>query len=241
MTGEGGIGKTRLIAEVGPRRRRASPSSTGAATRTSCSRSAPGSRCSAGALARVADEELAALLGEEGPDLARLLPELRGRVPGLAAPAASDPESELRHLYTAVVALVRRLARRRPLLAIIDDLHWADRSSLLLGRHLVRTLGVGPALLLGTYRDTELSEHHPLLEVLADLERDGRCRASRCAGSTPARWRSWPTPRGMASIRDGRRRSARRPHGNPFFVKQLVRHLDESGIRAIRSAPGCAT
>ena len=143
VTGEGGIGKTRLIAEV------ANGAGDFAVLYGRCDEDqlfpfGPWIEMLGGALARVADAELPALLGAEGPELARLLPELRGRVPGLAAPGPSDPDSELRHLYTAVVALVRRLARRRPLLAIIDDLHWADRSSLLLGRHLVRTSGARP-------------------------------------------------------------------------------------------------
>ena len=180
-----------------------------------------------GALARVADAELPALLGAEGPELARLLPELRGRVPGLAAPGPSDPESELRHLYTAVVALVQRLARRRPLLAIIDDLHWADRSSLLLGRHLVRTLGrSAPRCCSAPTATPSSTSDHPLPQILADLERDRPLPriplrgldASEVAELTGAGHRTPPV-----GLRE-------ETHGNPFFVEQLVRHRDESGI-----------
>ena len=104
VTGEGGIGKTRLIAEV------ANAAGDFAVLYGRCDEDqlfpfGPWIEMLGGALARVADAELPALLGAEGPELARLLPELRGRVPGLAAPGPSDPESELRHLYTAVVAM----------------------------------------------------------------------------------------------------------------------------------------
>ena len=152
-------------------------------------------------------------------------------MPGLAAPGPSDPESELRHLYTAVVALVQRLARRRPLLAIIDDLHWADRSSLLLGRHLVRTSGLGPALLLGTYRDTELDEDHPLPEILADLERDRPLPRIPLRGLDAAEVAEL-----TGAAPDAARELREETHGNPFFVEQLVRHRDESGIGRQRRA-----
>ena len=224
VTGEGGIGKTRLIAEV------ANAAGDFAVLYGRCDEDqlfpfGPWIEMLGGALARVADAELPALLGAEGPELARLLPELRGRVPGLAAPGPSDPESELRHLYTAVVALVQRLARRRPVLAIIDDLHWADRSSLLLGRHLVRTSGLGPALLLGAYRDTELDEDHPLPPILADLERDRPLPRIPLRGLDASEVAEL-----TGAAPDAARELREETHGNPFFVEQLVRHRDESGM-----------
>ena len=59
-----------------------------------------------------------------------------GRRPG-------DPETERRLLFVAVTRVVGRLARQRPLLLVLDDLHWADRSSLLLARHLAREPRLG--------------------------------------------------------------------------------------------------
>ncbi|MDA0168881.1 AAA family ATPase [Solirubrobacter taibaiensis] len=224
VTGEGGIGKTRLIAEV------ASAAGDFAVLYGRCDEDqlfpfGPWIELLGGALVRVADAELPALLGTEGPELARLLPELRGRVPELATPGPSDPESELRHLYTAVVALIQRLARRRPVLAIIDDLHWADRSSLLLCRHLVRTSGLGPALLLGAYRDTELGEDHPLPSILADLERDRPLPRIPLRGLDAAEVAEL-----TGAAPDAARELREETHGNPFFVEQLVRHRDESGM-----------
>jgi DNA-binding SARP family transcriptional activator len=227
VTGEGGIGKTRLIAEVA----RGAEGFTvlyGRCDEDQLFPFGPWIEILGSALGRVGDDELGALLGQEGPDLARLLPELRDRIPGLASPGPSEPDGELRRLYTAVVALIRRLARRRPVLAIIDDLHWADRSSLLLGRHLVRTLGVGPVLMLGTFRDTELHAGHPLTEVLADLERDQELPRIALHGLDTAEVAE------LAGLELETARAIREEtHGNPFFVKQLVRHRGESGTARV--------
>ena len=137
VTGEGGIGKTRLVAEL--------------------ARPATAIRCPlrplrrGGALpvrpwidmlrprlAALSEPDLAALV-TGAPEVARLLPEIRERLPELARlPAAGDADTQRRQLFGAVVLVVRRLAARGPVLLIVDDLHWADRSSLLLARHLAR-------------------------------------------------------------------------------------------------------
>jgi tetratricopeptide (TPR) repeat protein len=225
VTGEGGIGKTRLIAEV-VRESEGAEVLYGRCDEDELFPFGPWIEMLGTALTRVGDEELTVLLGEEGPEIARLLPELRSRLPGLAASSTTDPEHQLRRLYGAVIALLRRLGARRPLIAIIDDLHWADRSSLLLARHVVRALGAGSALLIGAYRDTDLSDRHPLVEVLADLERDGPLARIHLRGLDVTEIAAIAAADGHAveSAEEIREQTG----GNPFFVKQLVRHLEES-------------
>src|SRR5262249_35729322 len=70
------------------------------------------------------------------------------------APAGSGPEQRFR-VFDAVTRLLRRLGEPRGLLLVIDDLHWADRVSVLLLGHLARDLGPSRLLVLVTYRDTE--------------------------------------------------------------------------------------
>src|SRR6185295_15559658 len=65
------------------------------------------------------------------------------------------------------------LTGRAPLLLVIDDLHWADRGTLLLASYLLRSARPGPIQILGTYRDTELGRNSPLTGALAGLQRDG--------------------------------------------------------------------
>ena len=182
VAGEGGIGKTRLVAEL------AAGLDGFQVLYGRCDEEeifpyGPWVDMLRPLLARRSDAELAALAGPEAGELARLLPELRDRLPDLAGDAhAADPETERRRLFVAVQRLVARLAQEAPLLVVVDDMHWADRSSLLLGRHLAREPRLGPVLLVGTYRDTELDPGHPLPDLIADVERDRPVPRVRLAG-----------------------------------------------------------
>ena len=142
VTGDGGIGKTRLVAELATRL----PGFDvlyGRCDEEELFPYGPWVDMLRPALAALGDDALADLLGEEAADLARLLPEIGTRLDLAAAPVAGDPESDRRQFFLAVGAVLRRLARRRPLLLVVDDLHWADRSSLLLARHVARRPDLG--------------------------------------------------------------------------------------------------
>jgi predicted ATPase len=106
-------------------------------------------------------------------ELARLLPELRGRYPDLPAPT-QDELTARGQLFEAVARLVDALAQRAPLVLLLDDLQWADGASL----DLLRYLGAywirhgSRVLLLATVRSEELELNAPLAAQLADLGRD---------------------------------------------------------------------
>jgi predicted ATPase len=119
--------------------------------------------------------ELATAVPEPaGSELARLLPEL-GRPPaGGAEPPPADPGSTQRRLFGLLLGVLQRLAARRPTILVVEDLHWADRSTRDLVAYLVRNLRHGRLLLLLTYRSDELHRRHPLRPLLAELERDRR-------------------------------------------------------------------
>ncbi len=229
VTGDGGIGKTRLVAELATRLRDFHVL-YGRCDEEELFPYGPWIDMLRPELASMGDDELTDLLGDGAAELARLLPEIGTRLDLAAAPAAGDPESERRQFFLAVSAVLRRLARRRPLLLVIDDLHWADRSSLLLARHVARLPDLGPLLMLGTFRATELGPGHPLPELIADVERDREVVRVRLTGMDEAE---------VAELIDAwhgeavEARTVRAIHeetdGNPFFVKQLVRHLEEDG------------
>src|SRR3972149_5509620 len=86
--------------------------------------------------------------------------------------AANDLEAAQFRLFAAYPAFIRAAAGRTPLVMTLDDLHWADKPSLLLLQHFARELGRMRVLVLCTYRDTELSRTHPLSEALAALQRE---------------------------------------------------------------------
>ena len=170
VSGEGGIGKTRLVAELA-HRLPAFEVLYGRCDEEELFPFGPWIDMLRPHLARMPEPELAELV-TGAPELARLLPEIHERLPDLAGlPPVGEPETRRRQMFGAVVAVVRRLAAHGPVLMIVDDLHWADRSSLLLARHVAKEPRLGAVLMVGTFRDSELQPGHPLPELLAELER----------------------------------------------------------------------
>ncbi len=120
------------------------------------------------ALARTTPaDELRELLGPAGSGLARLLPELG---PGPGAPAAGEG-LKAGQLLELVLGLLGRLSADRPVMFVIEDLHWADPSTLDLAAFLVRALRAVPVLMVITYRSDELHRRHPLRPLVSGWER----------------------------------------------------------------------
>ena len=111
-------------------------------------------------------EELAGVLDSARGELARLVPEL-------GEPAAGAAETPPGRFFELVLGVMHRLADGRAVVLVVEDLHWADRSTRDLLAFLVRNLRRGVALLL-TVRSDELHRRHPLRPFLAELERGGR-------------------------------------------------------------------
>jgi tetratricopeptide (TPR) repeat protein len=107
-------------------------------------------------------------------ELARLLPELRSQ--GKPAVFASDREpggrggDDARHLFDAITELLKRLARRQPLVVVLEDLHWADEMSVRLLAFLGRRLRAVPILALATVREEELADSAFLRQTLDELD-----------------------------------------------------------------------
>ncbi len=175
--GEAGVGKTRLVSELAVRVRQTG----GRVLLGGCIELGEGALPFgpvAEALRGLGRElEPAALdevTGPGRPMLARLLPEL-GQVPAepTSVGLAADPSAQAR-LFEAVLGLLERLAGRSPTVLVVEDVHWADRSTLDLLTFLVHNLQAGALLLVLTYRSDELHRRHPLRPLLAGLDRSGR-------------------------------------------------------------------
>jgi DNA-binding CsgD family transcriptional regulator len=256
LAGEPGIGKTRIARELAERARR-----QGAAVLWGRCYEGEGPPPYApwvealGSYTRgVTGECLRAELGSGAPPLARLVPEVREALPEVPAAAPLSPDEELVRLYDAVAQFLLRAAAARPLVLVLDDLHWADRDSLGLLRHAARHVcpagtprdiaPVGTAadrsavLIIGTYRDVELDPQHPLTEVLAILRHEtdyerialrglGEHDVGRYLAQTVAQD---PPPALVRALHA-------ETGGNPFYVREIVRHLAEEG-RLVRRAGG---
>ncbi|WP_325050786.1 helix-turn-helix transcriptional regulator [Actinomadura spongiicola] len=156
--------------------------------------------------------------------LARLLPEF-------GEPESDEASDEERaRLFEVMLVLLERLAEREPVLLVIEDAHWADRSTRDLLSFLVRNLGTAPVLIVVTYRTDELHRTHPLRPLLAGLERAERVRRVRIERLSRTEVAALVAellgaPPSMSLVD----RVATRSEGNPLFIEAL---LDDDGTLA---------
>jgi class 3 adenylate cyclase len=232
LAGEPGIGKTRLAAELAKRVH--DEGATVLAGRCDEDLGVP-YQPFVEALRHFVDHApaLADRLGRYGGELARLVPELGERVPDLPVPLRSDPEMERYRLFDAVAAWLSAAAAEQPVLLVLDDLQWAAKPTLMLLRHVVSAAGGGRVLVLGTYRDTELTHDHPLLEVVPDLRRHGGVERLSLSGLDDVGVTAFVEQASGATLDDAGLALAQAVYeeteGNPFFVREVLRHLAETG------------
>ena len=187
LSGEPGIGKTRTCQEIA-----AYAGSQGAlALRGRCvERSGPVPYWPWVQVLRAyvrdcAVAPLRAAMGLEAAMIAALVPEVREKFPDLhLPPSVDDPEQGRLRLFDAITTFLQRAAQRQPLVAVFENLHWADRSSLLLLEFLVEELSAARLLVLGTYRDTDLSRAIPCSRRLAS--------SRNCPPSSGCHWQVSP-------------------------------------------------
>jgi DNA-binding CsgD family transcriptional regulator len=123
-------------------------------------------------------------LGSAGGELARLVPDLPARLPGLPTPISADPDTERHRLHTSISDLLTSVGCRQPLLLVLEDGHWADTPTLVLLRHLARTATEARVLVLATFRDTDADVPAELADTLADLRRSDDVVRLRLDGLT---------------------------------------------------------
>ncbi len=140
-------------------------------------------------------------------------------------------------LFDAVSAWLRLSATQGPIVLVLDDLHWADLTSLELLEHVLLELGDSPILILGTYRDAELAKGHPHAALLDRCERVPawkRIALQSFAIDDVSQYLREVTgadvPHALAS------HIHERTGGNPFFVRETVRTLSERTLSAARSS-----
>ena len=234
LAGEPGIGKTRLAVEL----------TAQAATREAAvawgrcheEAGAPPYRPWAqilGALAAAQDtDDLRANLGAGGPDIAEIVPEIRARLPDLDPPAAALRDaSEMRfRLFGSIARFLVNSSRRRPQILIFDDLHWADAPSLRLLEFLTQEMADARLLVIGIYRDTDVSRRHQLSDTLGALVRVPQAIRLHLSGLNIEDVRDFTTTTaGMALPPWLTSAIHSQTEGNPLFVREVVRVLEREG------------
>ena len=163
-------------------------------------------------------------------DLLNLTPDLKPYYPDLPPSPPLDPEADQQRLFENVVAFCEALSEESPLMLVVDDAHWADSGSLGMLRHLSRRLRNRPVLLMATYRELELNESRPFHEVLLDLNRERLTRRVKLTRLTreqteallAALFEEDITPEFLEGV-------YAETEGNPFFVEEVCKGLVESG------------
>jgi len=234
VSGEPGIGKTRLVAELA--REVHAAAGTVLFGRCDDELGVPYQPFAEGLGAFVGHCPPDAARDHLGPyaaDLARLVPDLPAIVHGIGEPLRAEPETERLRLFEAFDLFLATTSSLAPVLLVLDDLHWAEHASLLLLRHLARSSREARVLVVGTYRDTDLGRSHPLADVLADLRREASVERLDLQGLDEGEVAAYVEAAAGYELDDVAEDLARRLHaeteGNPFFVGQVLRNLTESG------------
>jgi tetratricopeptide (TPR) repeat protein len=168
-----------------------------------------------------------------GGELQRIAPRLGARL-WAPPPLASDDATERHQLFEAIADLLHRVSASGSLILLLDDVHWAEPTALLLLRHLGRSLVDAPVLVVAGYRDTAADATDELRSALADLD-GGRCRWMSLTGFDDAEMTSLvgSITRGDAAGGDVVAQLHDETAGNPLYAAQLVRHLWESKLLAV--------
>lgn len=178
----------------------------------------------------VPPDNLRNVLGPTAGEITLLLPELRRRLPDIPPAQQVPPEQQQRYLFNALLELTERLAGAVPLVVLLDDMQWADESTMLLLEHLAPHLPRLRVIYIATYRDVAADMGEPFQRALARLTRlDSVSRiALRDLGRDEVRvlLASLGPPDPPVSTVEV---IYRETEGNPFFVQSVFRHLAEEG------------
>ena len=234
VAGEPGIGKTRLVSEFA--RKAHAAGTLVLAGRCDNALDLP-YQPFVEALEHLVDnapiELLESHVAEHGDSIARLVPALASRVTGTPSRGSERSEPDRYVLFRAIERLLAAACERGPVVLVLEDLHWAEIATVSLLRRLLTSPTGPPLMLVGTYRARELANDHPLRELLADLHREQQVLRRELEG---LQTRDVATL--VAGLSDGpadstdellARSLEQNTNGNPFFITELVRGLNDSG------------
>ena len=176
------------------------------------------------------EDVLGAMLGSAAAYVAALDPEQLGRL-GVdrPVPPESDAAKARFRFFDAIAGFWRRAAARQPLLLVIDDLHRADVPSLRLLEFIMAEAETSRLMLLGTYRDAEVTRQHPLSDTLAELHRHAAVQRFLLGGFSPAETARFVATADAAASAELAAALHEQTEGHPLFLTELV--LDRNQFR----------
>jgi len=231
LGGEPGVGKTRLASEIlEDGRERGMLALAGHAYEDETAPFVMSSEILEEMVRQLPKGALRKMLGSNAAEISRLLPELRTIYPDIPEPADVPPEQQQRHLFKNVLEFLSRGSAEKPMVMLLDDLHWADESSLRLLDYIAARLGELPILMVGTYRDVEADIGKPFARSMSTLVRQRLVERIQVDPFDEA------SVAGVLSVLGGADPPAALVHaiheateGNVFFIEETFRHLEEEG------------
>ncbi|GAB4581480.1 MAG: hypothetical protein Fur0022_42270 [Anaerolineales bacterium] len=174
-------------------------------------------------------------LDDDANILATLLPQIRQFVPNLPELPPLEPEQERSRLMRSISEVIKRAANAQPWLLVIDNLQWIDPASLRVLFYLFRNISSTPILIVGLYRDVDLSQNHPLVKLDQELNRYpnyqkitiGRLTKTGVQQLLETVWNNEIPVEWIEAIYT-------RTGGNPFYVKEVIKGLAEEGVVSFR-------
>jgi predicted ATPase/DNA-binding CsgD family transcriptional regulator len=178
-------------------------------------------------------------MGAGAANIAEMVPEVRELLPDLPSLPALEPHQARFRLFDSIAAFLMRASEGQPLMLVLDNLHWADRSSLLLLEFLAQELADCRLLVVGTCRDDELTGRHLLSSTMGELVRFpcfsrislGGLSQAEVGSFIQAKARIAPAPDLIEAVHT-------QTEGNPLFVSQVVELLAQEGqLASERASP----
>lgn len=232
--GEPGAGKSRLAGEIAAAvHRQGAVVLTGACSPESGLPYQPFAECLEQLLGGTAEGALAPFLPDSAAELLRLTPLARRHRPELRPPSGDDRDYR-RALFDAVCDLLRSVSEERPVVCVLEDLHWAGTPTLQLLDHVTQHSARSRLFLLCTHRTTAPDRRDELTYAIADLHRLDGVRRLDLAGLSADEVAQYLVAEGGLGVRRAREYAAvlrDRTGGNPFFLREVWRDI------AARSGP----
>ncbi|MFB3092895.1 MAG: AAA family ATPase, partial [Dehalococcoidia bacterium] len=183
-------------------------------------------------------EQLRSEMGAGAADIAEVVSDVREQLPGLNAPPQLEPEQARFRLFDSITAFLKNAGRHKPLVLVLDDLHWADHPSLLLLEFVARELANARVMVIGTYRDMEVSRQHPLSRTLGELTRERLFQRVLLRGLDEEDVGRFVELASGVSPPSGLIAAVhRQTEGNPLFVTEVVRLLVQEGHLSAHGEP----
>src|SRR5208282_4573452 len=174
-------------------------------------------------------EDFRRRMGDSAPELAQIVPSLRRVFPDIPQPLELPTAQKRRYLFQSISEGLARAARTRSFVYIVEDLHWADESTLALLIHLANRVAQLPVVIIGTYRDGYSQHNSAVVRTLEELIRMGT-RPLKLGGLSRD---------AVAQLLQGLSRGQapdrlvnlifEESQGYPFFIEEVYRHLVEEG------------